>query len=92
MSDVAQRMRLPLEIAKLVRAEFEGPLFIRISASDWDPEGEKNADGSYRSWGIEQSIEFAKALKAIGVDLIDTSSGGLLKQQVRSALQLGGQG
>ena len=41
----------------------------------------QDADDSYRSWGIEQSIELAKRLKAIGVDLIDVSSGGLLKQQ-----------
>ena len=74
-------MRLSIEVAELVRAEFDGPLFYRISASDWDPEGEKDSDGSYRSWGIEQSVELAKKLKAVGVDLIDVSSGGLLKQQ-----------
>ncbi|MGO9545387.1 MAG: NADH:flavin oxidoreductase/NADH oxidase [Rhodomicrobium sp.] len=42
------------------------PLFVRISASDWSEGG----------WDIEQSVELARALKALGTDLIDTSSGG----------------
>lgn len=29
------RLRLPLELAKLVREEWDGPLFYRVSASDW---------------------------------------------------------
>lgn len=41
------------------------PLFVRISASDWSPEG----------WTIEDSIALAKLLKGDGVDLIDCSSG-----------------
>ena len=39
---------------------------MRISATDW-------VDGG---WDIEQSIELARGLKQIGVDLIDCSSGG----------------
>ncbi len=42
------------------------PLFVRISATDWVEGG----------WDIEQSIELARQLKALGVDLIDCSSGG----------------
>ncbi len=42
------------------------PLFVRISATDWSEGG----------WDIEQSVELARALKALGTDLIDTSSGG----------------
>lgn len=42
------------------------PLFVRISCTDWAPGG----------WDIEQSIELARQLKALGVDLIDSSSGG----------------
>jgi 2,4-dienoyl-CoA reductase-like NADH-dependent reductase (Old Yellow Enzyme family) len=42
------------------------PLFVRISASDW-------TDGG---WDVEQSVELARALKALGTDLIDVSSGG----------------
>ncbi|MFN2448807.1 MAG: NADH:flavin oxidoreductase/NADH oxidase [Candidatus Baltobacteraceae bacterium] len=43
------------------------PLLVRISASDWSQGG----------WAIEDSVELAKALKTLGVDLIDCSSGGI---------------
>src|SRR5947207_2820487 len=46
------------------------PLFVRISATDW-------VDGG---WDIEQSIELARRLKQLGVDLIDCSSGGSVPQ------------
>jgi hypothetical protein len=51
------RMRLPLEIVDITRANWpkDKPLFIRISASDWYPEGEKDDRGEFISWGIEQS-------------------------------------
>ena len=64
------RMRLPLKVAETVRAAVPGdlPVFVRISATDW-------ADGG---WDLSQSIEFAKNLKDIGIDLIDCSSGGLV--------------
>ena len=44
------------------------PLFIRISATDW-------AEGG---WDIEQSVELARLVKPMGVDLIDCSSGALV--------------
>jgi 2,4-dienoyl-CoA reductase-like NADH-dependent reductase (Old Yellow Enzyme family) len=47
------------------------PLFVRISASDWVPGG----------WDIDQSVELARQLSELGVDLIDCSSGGLAPQQ-----------
>jgi len=64
------RFRFPLEVAKVVREVWpEGlPVFIRISATDW-------AEGG---WDLAQSVEFAKCLKEIGIDLIDTSTGGLV--------------
>ncbi|HEY1381830.1 MAG TPA: NADH:flavin oxidoreductase/NADH oxidase [Gemmataceae bacterium] len=64
------RLRLPVEVARAVRAAIPAdmPLFVRISASDWVESG----------WDIEQSVVLAKALKAEGVDLIDCSSGGLV--------------
>ncbi|MBV9497333.1 MAG: NADH:flavin oxidoreductase/NADH oxidase [Acidobacteria bacterium] len=67
------RMRLTLRVAEKVRARWpeELPLFVRISATDW-------AEGG---WDLAQSIELAKRLKAIGVDLIDCSSGGAVMQQ-----------
>lgn len=62
------RMRFPLEVARAVRAAWPDrlPLFTRISAFEW-------MDGG---WTLEDSVALAKELKAIGVDLIDCSSGG----------------
>lgn len=62
------RIRFLLEVTKSVRAAIgdETVLFVRISATDWVPEG----------WDIEDSIKLSKELKALGVDLIDVSSGG----------------
>jgi len=70
---VENRMRFPLRVARQVREAWpqQLPLFARISATDW-------ADGG---WGLPQSIQFAKVLKEIGVDLIDCSSGGLTPLQ-----------
>jgi 2,4-dienoyl-CoA reductase-like NADH-dependent reductase (Old Yellow Enzyme family) len=63
-------MRLLLRVVKGVRGLMpeELPLFVRISATDW-------AEGG---WDIKQSIELATHLKALGVDLIDVSSGGMV--------------
>lgn len=62
------RIRFLLEVTKSVRAAIgdETVLFVRISATDWVAGG----------WDIEDSIKLAKELKALGVDLIDVSSGG----------------
>src|SRR4051794_12469268 len=62
------RTRFCREIVAAVRSSWpeRAPLFVRISATDW-------VDGG---WDIEQSIELARRLKQLGVDLIDCSSGG----------------
>jgi len=62
------RTRLLRDIVAAVRSSWpEGaPLFVRISATDW-------IDGG---WDIQQSVELARGLKSMGVDLIDCSSGG----------------
>lgn len=77
------RMRLVLEVSKITRDIWpaDKPVFVRISASEWDAEGEKDAQGNWRSWGIEQSIILVKELKKIGIDLIDVSSGGNYSKQ-----------
>jgi 2,4-dienoyl-CoA reductase-like NADH-dependent reductase (Old Yellow Enzyme family) len=46
------------------------PLFVRISATDW-------AEGG---WDIDQSVELARLLLVLGVDVIDCSSGGNLEK------------
>ena len=62
------RMRLTLRVTERVRREWPDalPLFVRISATDW-------ADGG---WDVLQSVELAKRLRELGVDLVDCSSGG----------------
>ena len=67
------RMRFPLEVVSAVREIWPKhlPVFVRISATDWAPGG----------WDLPQSIEFAKACKSLGVDLIDCSTGGLVHTQ-----------
>lgn len=62
------RIRLLLEVTSEVKKEWgnEKPLFVRISATDWTEGG----------WTIEDSVKLSKELKDLGVDLIDTSSGG----------------
>ncbi len=64
------RMRLLLQVAERLRGCMPDalPLFVRVSASDWAEDG----------WDVEQSIELARRLKDLGVDLIDVSSGGTL--------------
>jgi 2,4-dienoyl-CoA reductase-like NADH-dependent reductase (Old Yellow Enzyme family) len=64
------RMRFPLRVAGAVREAWPAglPLLARISATDWSGGG----------WDIEQSVHLSRALKDIGVDLIDCSSGGLV--------------
>ncbi|MEO9079166.1 MAG: NADH:flavin oxidoreductase/NADH oxidase [Rhodanobacter sp.] len=68
------RTRLTREVIAAVREVWPAdlPLWLRISATDWAP-----ADGP-RGWDIEQSVQLARQVKPLGVDLIDVSSGGLL--------------
>jgi 2,4-dienoyl-CoA reductase-like NADH-dependent reductase (Old Yellow Enzyme family) len=62
------RARLLREVVSAVRKVWPErlPLFVRISATDW-------VDGG---WDLEQSIELVKQIGPLGVDFIDTSSGG----------------
>ena len=67
------RIRLTLEIVEAVQSEWPSdlPLLVRISATDW-------AEGG---WNPEESVQLSILLKEKGVDLIDTSSGGLVSHQ-----------
>ncbi len=62
-----QRMRFVLELTEGVRAAWpaEFPLFFRVSATD------------DMGWTLEDSVALAKELAALGVDVIDCSSGGM---------------
>ena len=67
------RTRLVREVVGALRNILpeELPLFVRISATDW-------VDGG---WDLDQSVALATELKALGVDLVDCSSGGLSPHQ-----------
>jgi len=70
---LANRMRFALEVVEAVRAAWpqDLPVFLRISATDWVEGG----------WNIEDSVELARRVRDLGVDLIDCSSGGLSLDQ-----------
>ncbi|OCF74640.1 oxidoreductase [Kwoniella mangroviensis CBS 8886] len=73
------RIRLPLELAQLLREKWEKPLFYRVSATDWLDEelgAEKGKNGDWAWWGIDQTTYLTQKLADLGVDLIDVSSGG----------------
>ncbi len=65
------RIRFTCQTASALRRTIPDsmPLFTRISCTDW-------AEGG---WDLEQSIELSKCLKQIGVDLMDCSSGALVR-------------
>ena len=68
------RMRFPIQVAGALRQAIpeDVPLFTRISATDWVEGG----------WDLDQSVALAQALKQVGVDLIDASSGGNVAKAV----------
>jgi 2,4-dienoyl-CoA reductase-like NADH-dependent reductase (Old Yellow Enzyme family) len=71
---LANRMRFPLEVIETVRAVWpaDKPLFLRLSCSDWMEGGLTIAD----------TVPIAKAAKALGVDVVDCSSGGNAPAQI----------
>jgi len=71
------RLRFPLRLIRSCRdAWSEKPLFVRISASDWADGPERDDQGVWKQWGIEQTTVLVGKLQEIGIDLIDCSSGG----------------
>ena len=66
--DRAGRMKFPLAAAKAVRENWpeRKPMFIRVSAVDGGG-----------GWDVDDTVAYAHELKALGIDVIDTSSGGL---------------
>ena len=62
------RIRLTLQVTEAIREIWpdELPVLVRVSATDWVEDG----------WNPDETVELARRLKALGVDLIDVSSGG----------------
>ncbi|CAN5648816.1 hypothetical protein BH24ACT5_BH24ACT5_32190 [soil metagenome] len=65
----SNRTRLLLEVVDAVRVAMpaDTALFVRMSATDWVPEG----------WDVDQTVEVASLLAEHGVDLLDCSTGGI---------------
>ncbi|MCB4822933.1 NADH:flavin oxidoreductase/NADH oxidase [Roseicella aerolata] len=74
--DLPGRMRYPLEVFAAIRAVWPPgkPLGVRISATDWVEGG----------WTGDDSLAFARALKALGCDYVTASSGGISPSQTIS--------
>jgi 2,4-dienoyl-CoA reductase-like NADH-dependent reductase (Old Yellow Enzyme family) len=64
------RTRLVLQVVDAVRAEWPAhlPIFVRISATDWVEGG----------WNPDESVQLARLFREHGVDLVDTSTAGLV--------------
>ncbi|UHC17394.1 NADH:flavin oxidoreductase/NADH oxidase [Methylobacterium currus] len=67
--DRSGRMRFPLTVARALRAAWPAakPLFVRVSA----------VDGLEGGLTLDDTLAFADELRALGVDMLDCSSGGL---------------
>ncbi len=67
--DLEGRMRFALEVAEVTREAWpaDKPVFFRVSC----------VDGKGGIWGLEDTVQLAKALKERDIDLVDCSSGGI---------------
>ncbi|RZT39451.1 NADH:flavin oxidoreductase/NADH oxidase [Cupriavidus agavae] len=67
------RMRFPLEVFEAVREAFpaDKPVWMRVSATDWVPDG----------WDIDGTLALSHALKARGCAAVHVSTGGVSPQQ-----------
>jgi anthraniloyl-CoA monooxygenase len=64
-NDEDDRLRFPARVIEAVRAEWEGPLAVRLSVTDWHPRGNT----------VEDGIAIARALAERGCDLIHVEAG-----------------
>ncbi|MEX2617055.1 MAG: NADH:flavin oxidoreductase/NADH oxidase [Alphaproteobacteria bacterium] len=67
--DLEGRMRFALEVAEVTRDAWpsDKPVFFRVSC----------VDGKGGIWGLEDTVQLARALKERDIDLVDCSSGGI---------------
>jgi 2,4-dienoyl-CoA reductase-like NADH-dependent reductase (Old Yellow Enzyme family) len=76
------RVRFLLEVTEAVRAVWpaDKPLFVRVSATDWEAGG----------WTIEDSVRLAPLLAERGVDVIDVTTAGIGRSPLEHAAQAPG--
>ena len=72
--DFDGRVAFPLRVVDAVREAWpsERPLFVRLSATDWSPDG----------WDLGQTVRLSRLLREHGVDLVDVSSGGNVRADI----------
>ncbi|PLR84531.1 NADPH dehydrogenase NamA [Bacillus sp. V33-4] len=68
------RYRFLREVIDAVKTVWDGPLFVRVSASDYHPEG----------LNVEDYVTFSTWMKEQGIDLIDVSSGALVPAKINA--------
>ena len=68
------RYRIVREVIDAVKSEWSGPLFVRISSTDYTEGGNT----------LEDFITYGQWMKEQGVDLIDCSSGGIAMVKVQT--------
>ncbi|WP_226671578.1 NADPH dehydrogenase NamA [Metabacillus litoralis] len=66
------RYRFLYEIIEAVKEVWDGPLFVRVSASDYHQDG----------LNIDDYVEYALKMKEQGIDLIDVSSGAVVPAKI----------
>ncbi|SEA07486.1 2,4-dienoyl-CoA reductase [Arachidicoccus rhizosphaerae] len=66
------RIRFLREVTHAVKSQLTGSqsLWVRLSATDWADED--------AGWSIAETVRLSRVLKELGVELIDTSTGGLI--------------
>ncbi|MDE3839499.1 NADPH dehydrogenase NamA [Bacillus methanolicus] len=67
------RYRFLREVIDEVKSVWDGPLFVRVSASDYHDEG----------LSVDDYVVMCRWMKEQGVDLIDVSSGGLVPAHIK---------
>ncbi|KHD86016.1 NADPH dehydrogenase NamA [Heyndrickxia ginsengihumi] len=68
------RYRFLKEIIDAIQSVWEGPLFVRVSAREYHPDG----------LDVEDYVAIARLLKQQGIDLIDVSSGAVVPAKINS--------
>lgn len=73
MGFAENRYRFLREVIDEVKSVWDGPLFVRVSASDYHDEG----------LSVDDYVVMSHWMKEQGVDLIDVSSGGLVPVHIK---------